>query len=103
MAQPFPKFLAPVNGFINGVEEIAKPLTLTLRLFGNLLSGGLMLALIAALGIWNILHFPIGYFATPVLDVAWKLFDLFIGVIQAFIFALLTILYFDSAMATDAH
>ena len=103
VAQPFPKFLAPVNGFINGVEEIAKPLTLTLRLFGNLLSGGLMLALIAALGIWNILHFPIGYFATPVLDVAWKLFDLFIGVIQAFIFALLTILYFDSAMATDAH
>jgi F-type H+-transporting ATPase subunit a len=103
VSQPFPKFLFPVNAFINGVEEIAKPLTLALRLFGNLLSGGLMLALIAALGIWNISHIPIGYVATPALDIAWKIFDLFIGVIQAFIFSLLTILYFDSAMSTEAH
>ncbi|MGD0254982.1 MAG: F0F1 ATP synthase subunit A [Acidimicrobiales bacterium] len=102
VAQPFPKFLFPLNAFINGVEEIAKPLTLTLRLFGNLLSGGLMLALIAALGIWHILGVPLGYVATPLFDVVWKPFDLFIGIIQAFIFALLAILYFDAAMS-DAH
>jgi F-type H+-transporting ATPase subunit a len=102
VAQPFPKFLFPLNAFINFVEEIAKPLTLTLRLFGNLLSGGLMLALIAALGMWHILGFPLGYLATPIFDIIWKPFDLFIGAIQAFIFSLLTILYFDAAMG-DGH
>jgi F-type H+-transporting ATPase subunit a len=102
VSQPFPKPLFLVNIFINGVEEIAKPLTLALRLFGNLLSGGLMLALIAALGVWSISHVPIGDVATLVLNPVWKIFDLAIGAIQAFIFALLTILYFDTAMS-DAH
>jgi F-type H+-transporting ATPase subunit a len=102
VSQPFPKALFLVNAFINGVEEIAKPLTLALRLFGNLLSGGLMLALIAALGVWSISHVPIGDAFTIVLNPLWKVFDLAIGFIQAFIFALLTILYFDSA-TSDAH
>lgn len=102
VSQPFPKFLFPLNLFINLVEEIAKPITLALRLFGNLLSGGLMLALIAALGAWNIAHIPIGDVLTVGLNPVWKLFDLAIGAIQAFIFALLTILYFDTAMS-DAH
>lgn len=102
VSQPFPKALFPLNAFINLVEEIAKPITLALRLFGNLLSGGLMLALIAALAIWNISHVPIGDVATVILNPVWKLFDLLIGAIQAFIFALLTILYFDTAMS-DAH
>jgi len=102
VGQPFPKALFLVNIFINGVEEIAKPLTLALRLFGNLLSGGLMLALIAALGVWSISHVPIGDIATVILNPVWKVFDLAIGAIQAFIFALLTILYFDSAMS-DVH
>jgi F-type H+-transporting ATPase subunit a len=98
-SQPFPKFLFPVNVFINAVEEIAKPLTLALRLFGNLLSGGLMLALIAALGVWTLSHVPVGDVATLILNPVWKLFDLAIGAIQAFIFSLLTILYFDAAMS----
>jgi len=102
VTQPFPIVLAPVNIFINGVEEIAKPLTLALRLFGNLLSGGLMLALIAALGVWSIGAVHLGYVFTPLLDLIWKPFDLAIGAIQAFIFSLLTILYFDSAM-TEVH
>jgi len=102
VGQPFPKALFPVNIFINLVEEIAKPLTLALRLFGNLLSGGLMLALIAALGVWTIAHVPIGDVATIILNPVWKVFDLLIGAIQAFIFALLTILYFDTAMS-EAH
>jgi len=102
VAQPFPKALFPLNAFINGVEEIAKPITLALRLFGNLLSGGLMLALIAALAVWNISHIPIGDVLTLALNPLWKVFDLAIGAIQAFIFALLTILYFDTAMS-DAH
>ncbi len=100
--QPFPKALFPVNIFINFVEELAKPLTLALRLFGNLLSGALMLALIAALGTWTLAHVPIGDILTVLLNPVWKIFDLAIGAIQAFIFALLTILYFDTAMA-EAH
>ena len=99
--QPFPIFLIPFNIFINLVEEIAKPITLALRLFGNLLSGTLMLSLIAYLGVWKIGAIPVGNVLVLILNPAWKLFDLGIGAIQAFIFALLTILYFDVAMSTD--
>jgi F-type H+-transporting ATPase subunit a len=95
--QPY-KALTPINV----IEEIAKPITLALRLFGNLLSGGLMLTLIAALGVVSIKHVPIGDVFTFILDIFWKLFDaILIGPIQAFIFALLTILYFDAANATS--
>ncbi|MGH9301547.1 MAG: F0F1 ATP synthase subunit A [Acidimicrobiales bacterium] len=95
--QPF-AFLFPINV----VEELTKPITLALRLFGNLLSGGLLLALIAALGVWEISRIPIGSVVVLVINPVWKLFDLFIGAIQAFIFALLTILYFEAAMS-EAH
>ena len=111
-AQPFKAkrmifriILTPFNGFINLVEEIAKPITLALRLFGNLFSGALMLTLIAALGAWKLGPVPIGNVLTFVFAVVWKLFDVFlIGPIQAFIFALLTILYFDIAVSpADQH
>jgi F-type H+-transporting ATPase subunit a len=101
LMQPFPKYLLPINLFINLVEEIAKPITLALRLFGNLLSGALMLSLIAYLGAWTLGSVPIGNALVLLLNPIWKLFDLAIGGIQAFIFALLTILYFDVAMASD--
>lgn len=80
---------------INLVEEIAKPLTLALRLFGNIFAGGLMLVLIADLPAKFIV--PI-----PILDVVWKWFDgVFVGPVQAFIFTLLTILYFQSAVTGE--
>jgi F-type H+-transporting ATPase subunit a len=101
LTQPFPLVLMPFNLFINLVEEIAKPITLALRLFGNLLSGTLMLTLIAFLGVWKIGPIPVGNVLVLIVNPIWKLFDLAIGGIQAFIFALLTILYFDVAMATD--
>jgi F-type H+-transporting ATPase subunit a len=101
LTQPFPIFLLPFNLFINLVEEIAKPITLALRLFGNLLSGTLMLSLIAYLGVWKLGAVPIGNVLVFPIDIVWKVFDLAIGAIQAFIFALLTILYFDVAMSTE--
>jgi len=61
-------------------------LTLALRLFGNIFSGVIMVSLIGL--------FPAFILWAP--DVIWKLFDAFIGLIQAFIFALLTIIYFSS-------
>ncbi|MHB8294762.1 MAG: F0F1 ATP synthase subunit A [Acidimicrobiales bacterium] len=76
---------------INIIEELAKPFTLPLRLFGNMFAGGVMLIMIAAL-------LPI--YVIPVPLIIWKLFDMGIGVIQAFIFALLTLIYFEMSMTT---
>jgi len=73
---------------INLVEEIAKPISLSLRLFGNIFAGGILVALIALFPPW-IMWAP---------NAIWKSFDLFVGAIQAFIFALLTILYFSQSM-----
>lgn len=68
------------------IEEIMRPLTLALRLFGNIFAGTIMVALLAALPVY-VLWAP---------QVIWKLFDSFIGIIQAFIFALLTVIYMGS-------
>jgi F-type H+-transporting ATPase subunit a len=80
-------FLAPINL----VEEIAKPISLSLRLFGNIFAGGILVALIAL--------FPPYILWLP--NAIWKSFDLFVGAIQAFIFALLTILYFSQSMELE--
>jgi F-type H+-transporting ATPase subunit a len=71
---------------LNIIEEVMKPITLALRLFGNIFSGVIMVSLIAL--------FPAYILWAP--EIIWKLFDMFIGLIQAFIFALLTVLYFGS-------
>jgi F-type H+-transporting ATPase subunit a len=84
--QPYP-ILFPINL----LEELVKPFTLALRLFGNIFSGGILLTLIGLFPVW-LLWGP---------NAVWKLFDMFVGVIQAFIFALLTILYFG--MAGERH
>ncbi len=83
---------------INVIEEITKPLTLALRLFGNIFGGLVMLWVLAVL----VPQIPIPFGASTVLSVvlvaAWKAFDVgFIGLIQAFIFAFLTIVYFELA------
>ena len=84
--EPFPILLP-----LNILEELIKPITLALRLFGNIFAGGIMLALIGLI--------PIYAFWAP--NLLWKAFDMVIGAIQAFIFALLTVLYF--AMAGAGH
>ena len=80
-------FLAPINL----VEELAKPISLSLRLFGNIFAGGILVSLIALFPAW-IMWAP---------NAIWKSFDLFVGAIQAFIFSILTILYFSQAMELD--
>jgi F-type H+-transporting ATPase subunit a len=94
--EPFPVMLP-----LNILEELIKPVTLALRLFGNIFAGGIMLALIGALIGWSVSDIPIGGVVGFVFNIVWKLFDMFIGAIQAFIFALLTVLYF--AMAGAGH
>jgi F-type H+-transporting ATPase subunit a len=78
---------------INIIEELAKPLTLALRLFGNIFSGVIMVSLIAL--------FPAYILWAP--NALWKIFDAFIGLIQAFIFGLLTIIYFSSVRPDEEH
>lgn len=73
------------------IEELVKPVTLALRLFGNIFAGGIMLAIIGLIPFWG----------TWAPNILWKLFDMFIGLIQAFIFALLTVIYFG--MAGETH
>jgi F-type H+-transporting ATPase subunit a len=93
--EPYP-YLLPLNI----LEELVKPITLALRLFGNIFAGGIMIALIGGLVSLAPGNIPIGGVLAGVLNVVWKLFDtLFLGGLQAFIFALLTVLYFGMAGA----
>ncbi len=88
--EPYPVMLP-----LNIIEELTKPVTLSLRLFGNILSGTVMVSVLA------LMPAAVQWLPTS----AWKLFDLFIGLLQALIFALLTIIYFGSAAAhkEEAH
>lgn len=75
------------------LEELIKPLTLALRLFGMVFASALMIVLIG-----EILPAP----AAILPHVLWTLFDVFVGAIQAFIFALLTLLYFQAVLPEPA-
>jgi F-type H+-transporting ATPase subunit a len=91
---------------LNVLEELVKPVTLSLRLFGNIFAGGVMIALIAGFGT---LALPVvgtagGTVIGAILLAVWKAFDvIFIGFIQAFIFMLLTVIYFGMAREGLEH
>jgi F-type H+-transporting ATPase subunit a len=87
---PFGAKLAPVNLIFRVVEDIAKPISLALRLFGNMYAGEMVFILIALLGIWQL---PL---ALP-----WALFHILIITLQAFVFMMLTIVYMS--MASESH
>ena len=90
---PFPKFLAPVNLILEGVTLIAKPLSLGLRLFGNMYAGEMIFILIALLFSGGIGYGLLG----GVLQWGWAMFHVLIISLQAFIFAVLTIVYMAQA------
>ncbi|MBX2882872.1 MAG: F0F1 ATP synthase subunit A [Granulosicoccus sp.] len=81
----------PVNLLLEGVGLIAKPISLALRLFGNLYAGELIFILIALLP----------WFLQWALSVPWAIFHILVIVLQAFIFMMLTIVYL--AMAHEHH
>jgi F-type H+-transporting ATPase subunit a len=83
---------------LNIVEEIAKPLTLSLRLFGNLFGGAVMIWVITVLLPQIPIVKPVWSVVAVILLAGWKVFDVgLIGLIQAFIFMLLTLVYFEQA------
>lgn len=84
---PWSILVMPFNFFLRFVEEIAKPISLSLRLFGNLYAGELIFILIALLPAW----------IQWVLGGPWALFHILIITLQAFIFMMLTIVYLSLA------
>lgn len=86
--EPFPFFLPLVI-----VEEIAKPVTLAFRLFGNIYAGEVLIAVL--LGLIPLVATFLGGFTASVI---WLAFSIFVGTIQAFIFSMLTIVYTSQAV-----
>ncbi len=84
---PFGKWMLPVNLLLKVVEEFAKPISLALRLFGNLYAGELIFILIALLPWW----------AQFTLGLPWAIFHILVITLQAFIFMMLTIVYLSMA------
>ena len=83
--------LIPVNILLELVTFIARPISLALRLFGNMYAGELIFILIALLPFW----------VQWALSVPWAIFHILIITLQAFIFMMLTIVYMS--MATEKH
>lgn len=84
---PFGGLLFPLNILFNLVELVARPISLALRLFGNLYAGELIFILIALLPWW----------AQWSLGGVWAIFHILIITLQAFIFMMLTIVYLSLA------
>ncbi|MDO9101003.1 MAG: F0F1 ATP synthase subunit A [Candidatus Nitrotoga sp.] len=98
--QPFGKFGLPVNLFLEGVNLIAKPVSLALRLFGNMYAGEMIFILIALMGAsWVSFSFAstLLFSSQIILSLGWAIFHILIVTLQAFIFMTLTIVYLDMA------
>jgi F-type H+-transporting ATPase subunit a len=97
LAKPFPALLP-----INVLEEIARPITLALRLFFNIFVGEILLYVIATI---IASHISIGAFnlsgAATVIPFLLQFFNFFVGTLQAFVFTLLTIVYMAGAVAEE--
>lgn len=83
--------LCPINFLLETVTLIAKPISLGLRLFGNMYAGELIFVLIALLPFW--LQWS--------LSVPWAIFHILVITIQAFVFMMLTIVYLSQASETE--
>ena len=91
LTHPFGKWMMPTNVILNTVELLAKPMSLALRLFGNLYAGELIFILIALLPWW----------AQFIPGMGWAIFHILVVTLQAFIFMTLTIVYIS--MAYEHH
>jgi F-type H+-transporting ATPase subunit a len=82
-------FIIAFNFILETVAFIARPISLSLRLFGNMYAGELIFILIALIGFWQLpLHF------------GWAVFHILVVTLQAFIFMMLTIVYLSQAHDT---
>ncbi len=88
----FKHFFEPYIPFviINVIEEIAKPITLSFRLFGNILAG-------------EVLIIVLGLLVPYVAPTLWLAFSVFVGLIQAFIFTMLSMSYLANSVQQEHH
>lgn len=96
--------LAPANLLLRVIEEAVRPLSLSLRLFGNMYAGELIFILIACMTIGASLLSGITYLLGPMQFIAgfvWTAFHILVITLQAFIFMMLTIVYLS--MAAERH
>ena len=89
--------LWPFNLLFNAVEYVSKPLSHSLRLYGNMYAGEIIFML---LGMWAATGL-VGTLFGAVLNLGWAIFHILIVVLQAYIFMMLTIVYI--AMAHEHH
>jgi F-type H+-transporting ATPase subunit a len=90
----------PINLILKLVEEVAKPLSLSFRLFGNMFAGEVIFLLIASLLLGGgAVAMTAGFFV----GLGWSFFHLFIGLLQAFIFMILTVVYLSIAHQPVEH
>ena len=89
----------PINLFLEGVSLLSKPLSHSLRLFGNLYAGEMIFILIALMYGSNVILSVFG----GGLQFVWAVFHILIITLQAFIFMVLTIVYMDMAHKTEDH
>lgn len=94
---PVNLILMPINLFLEGVALLAKPVSLGLRLFGNLYAGEMIFILIALMYGGGVVLAASG----GVLQLLWAIFHILVVVLQAFIFMVLTIVYLN--MAHEHH
>lgn len=85
--QPYKIFLP-----LNLLEQIARPVTLGIRLFANIFAGEILISTIIMAGIAGI----------PLM-IVWQGFSIFIGAIQAFLFTILTMVYISQAIVHEEH
>jgi len=83
--EPFPIFFP-----LNILKELAKPLTLALRLYANIFAGEVLISTILMMG----------WIGIPLMAV-WQGFSIFVGAIQAFLFTILTMVYISQATVHD--
>lgn len=101
LTHPFGWALLPVNFMLTAIEEFAKPLTLGLRLFGNMFAGELIFLLIALLGLGGGWAFALTI-QWPLSSI-WAIFHILVITLQAFLFMLLTTVYLAMASTKDDH
>ena len=94
---PFGKKMAPVNILLRLVEELAKPLSLAMRLFGNLFAAEMIFLLIAALSYAG----TFAFLGQWIFGGPWAIYHILVVPLQAYIFATLTVVYL--AMAHEQH
>jgi F-type H+-transporting ATPase subunit a len=105
LTHPFGPWLFPINLVLRIVEEIARPVSLALRLFGNLFAGELIFVLIALLlsqartGIGGAFLAGGGFIA----NLLWAGFHVIVIPLQAFVFAVLTVVYLSTAATSHSE